>query len=621
MKSKLVESTPKSLRLVESAEKRKGCLGRLEGICADFVNPTRNNRLYGLKLWQNVFNNELVKEGLKTKTLFGELDHPEERFECLSKLACIVMTDYNIDEDAGVVTGGFDILDTVQGRTLKALLDYGCQMGVSSRGTGDVIEKNGVEEVDPDTYEFSCFDVVSTPAVATARQTVVESVNQLNKRKTLLESINTEIKHCDSTLELNAIEHSVSNANVPNLDSILESIKDRKQVLVKESKTITSDSDVNTTLTNKDNDTCKLTDSKVKTNTKTISYDKFTKMCETVSTLSAKVRAYKLRERTTAKLINNYKQQIESLNNQLSDSKKVLNTQIRESKKVSQQNKSLKEKLNKSSNSLRESTKLHSDFDNKLSTMQKELLESKKQVRTLKNENVKNTENVTKLQERLQNSLSALSTEKVNSNKLKTDNSSLTEQLNESNQIINSYKDKQRQLKEKLSLQQSESSNTIKELTETINNLELENSKLINENNSLHNKISNVSNDLTESDITYNELTDKYNKLLEDYNKISSVNSTLTENNKSYMSNYLNELATKNGINPKSVKLTSNMTVDDIKQGVNEAIDRRDRYNKLPFSYEAPTEVNILKEHITNTNKDMEYTYTESFLQKVQDNL
>ena len=43
MKSKLVESTPKSLRLVESKEKRKGCLGRLEGICADFIHPTRNN--------------------------------------------------------------------------------------------------------------------------------------------------------------------------------------------------------------------------------------------------------------------------------------------------------------------------------------------------------------------------------------------------------------------------------------------------------------------------------------------------------------------------------------------------------------------------------------------------
>ena len=228
MKSKLVESTPKSLRLVESKEKRKGCLGRLEGICADFIHPTRNNRLYGLQLWKNVFSNELVQEGLKTKTLFGELDHPEERFECLSKLACVVMTDYNIDEENGVVTGGFDILDTVQGRTLKALLDYGCQMGVSSRGTGDVIENSGVEEVDPDTYEFSCFDVVSTPAVATARQTVVESVHQLNKRKTLLESLNKEIKQCDTTLELNAIENAVSTAKVPNLDSILESIKDRK---------------------------------------------------------------------------------------------------------------------------------------------------------------------------------------------------------------------------------------------------------------------------------------------------------------------------------------------------------------------------------------------------------
>ena len=51
MKSQLVERTG-SLKLIESKTPRKGCLGRLEGICADFKNPTRNGRLYGLQLWK-----------------------------------------------------------------------------------------------------------------------------------------------------------------------------------------------------------------------------------------------------------------------------------------------------------------------------------------------------------------------------------------------------------------------------------------------------------------------------------------------------------------------------------------------------------------------------------------
>ena len=70
------------------------------------------------------------KEALKNKTLFGELDHPEDRFEPLVKHACIVMTDYDIDEDAGLIYGGFDILDTPDGRVLKNILDYGSVLGV-----------------------------------------------------------------------------------------------------------------------------------------------------------------------------------------------------------------------------------------------------------------------------------------------------------------------------------------------------------------------------------------------------------------------------------------------------------------------------------------------------------
>ena len=174
----LIETRLNSLKLNESKAPRKGCLGRIEGICADYGNPTRNGRFYSRELWEHVFNDELVKESLKSKTLIGELDHPEDRFEPLAKEACVVMTDYSFDDENKVVNGGFDILDTPAGRILKSLLDYGCVMGVSSRGQGDIVSGTEFEEVSPDTYEFACFDVVTTPAVAIARQHVTESVSK-----------------------------------------------------------------------------------------------------------------------------------------------------------------------------------------------------------------------------------------------------------------------------------------------------------------------------------------------------------------------------------------------------------------------------------------------------------
>ena len=215
----LIETRLNALKLNESANPRKGCLGRLEGICADFKNPTRNGRLYTRKLWENVFNDPIFKESLESKTLLGELDHPEDRLEVLAGEACIVMTDYRIDEDEGVIYAGFDILDTPRGKILKTLLDYGCVMGVSSRGQGDITTTSAGETVDEDTYDFACFDVVTTPAVEKARQNVVESVG---KTKRFVESIKTQIKEAETIGDLNAIKKVVQSTQTPELDSILE---------------------------------------------------------------------------------------------------------------------------------------------------------------------------------------------------------------------------------------------------------------------------------------------------------------------------------------------------------------------------------------------------------------
>ena len=66
------------------------------------------------------------------------------------------------------------MLDTPSGRTLKALVDSGAHMGISSRGIGEEIISNGQTIIDPDTYDFITFDVVVTPANKGARLSLVE---------------------------------------------------------------------------------------------------------------------------------------------------------------------------------------------------------------------------------------------------------------------------------------------------------------------------------------------------------------------------------------------------------------------------------------------------------------
>jgi len=218
-----------SLKLDESVKvQKKGCLGTLKGPCADFINPTRNNNLYGRKLWENVFNDDIVKESLEDHILIGELDHPlDGRLESLAKEACIVMTDYEFDDNKGLLLGTFDILDTERGQCLKKLLDYGCKIGVSSRGEGEVTQKEGVDVVDENSFTFVAFDAVVLPAVRSAKPSLQESV----KYESLKESLKKEIDAAKTPAELDTIKKVVENTSMPEVDSLLESINNKSKEL------------------------------------------------------------------------------------------------------------------------------------------------------------------------------------------------------------------------------------------------------------------------------------------------------------------------------------------------------------------------------------------------------
>lgn len=212
-------SNPMSYIKESSEYNGKLCLGILEGIGADFKQPTRNGRRYPLELWENVEKNPDFIEGMSTLTILGENDHPETRVDTSIKEVSIVLLEFKIDKTEGVVRTKFGILDTPQGRILKSLLDFGCKIGVSSRGIGDEVVKDGETIIDPDTYIFYGFDAVVMPAVAKARPAVVESAN-----RNLIESFSREIENASCEAELQSIKRIAESVNLPDLDSIKESV-------------------------------------------------------------------------------------------------------------------------------------------------------------------------------------------------------------------------------------------------------------------------------------------------------------------------------------------------------------------------------------------------------------
>lgn len=216
-----VESTPLAYQKDESEK----FLGFLEGIAADSNEKTRNGRRYPVELWRNVENSPEFREAMETQTCFGEADHPfDERVDTSIKEVAIVLLTFEIKND-GKVYCRFGILDTPNGRLLKSILDSGCQIGVSSRGVGEEITKNGEVIIDPETYVFYGFDAVVMPAVVSARPTMTESTEASNPGlKSLTESFNREIESASTKAELESIRYLAEKVNLPDSDSIKESI-------------------------------------------------------------------------------------------------------------------------------------------------------------------------------------------------------------------------------------------------------------------------------------------------------------------------------------------------------------------------------------------------------------
>ena len=160
-------------------------LGILEGPIADPKHPTRNGRLYNERLWENVLSNDIVREQFANGGILGELDHPKDRDDICTEKVAVIMPEPPTKNKNGEYIGKFNILDTPCGRIVYTLAKAGFKLGVSSRGNGDYDEYTG--EVDPDSYDFTCFDVVVLPAVKDARMKLVtEDFKKQKTFKTLL---------------------------------------------------------------------------------------------------------------------------------------------------------------------------------------------------------------------------------------------------------------------------------------------------------------------------------------------------------------------------------------------------------------------------------------------------
>ena len=216
-------------KLTPEEQSQRGILGRLVGVMADFKHPTRNGRLYTESLWEKTFNNPIMKEKIENKCLFGELGHPVDRQEVDMEKIAICLAEVPKKASDGTLHGVFDILATPNGKILKTLCDYGCNIGVSSRGSGDTFEDyDGQETVDEDTFECECWDAVLLPAVKTARPKYV--TESLDTSKTLKQALKESLDNA-SEEDKKIMTETLDNLKIEYIDESVESKTDEVEAI------------------------------------------------------------------------------------------------------------------------------------------------------------------------------------------------------------------------------------------------------------------------------------------------------------------------------------------------------------------------------------------------------
>jgi hypothetical protein len=198
MKQVLIETIPFLVSPLSLTEGLKAPSGNpmVEGILATAEVKNGNGRYYPKELWEREIDKymEVVKENRAT----GELDHPDSTIINLKNVSHIIR---EIFWKGDKVIGKLEILPTVSGNILKALIENNVSVGVSSRGMGSLKEMNeGTLEVQDD-FELLCWDFVSTPSNPGSYMQLVKEgkENLLENKFAKVNSLLTEILCANGT--------------------------------------------------------------------------------------------------------------------------------------------------------------------------------------------------------------------------------------------------------------------------------------------------------------------------------------------------------------------------------------------------------------------------------------
>ena len=137
---------------------------KIRGVFLQSDIKNRNGRVYPMEILENEvkrYNAEFINK----KRAFGELGHPDGPTVNLERVSHMIT---KLSPDGKNFIGEAKIMNTPYGKIVKGLIDEGAQLGVSSRGMGSLVQKNGANYVGKDFYLATAADIVADPSAPDA---------------------------------------------------------------------------------------------------------------------------------------------------------------------------------------------------------------------------------------------------------------------------------------------------------------------------------------------------------------------------------------------------------------------------------------------------------------------
>lgn len=158
--------------------------------------PNANQRIYEEEILKHAVNE--IQDDIKARRVLGECDHPEDAKIHLDRVSHLIT---KLWTEGKTVFGELEVIEgTPMGSIAKSFIDSSVQLGISSRGVGDmettIREGEEFYRVLPG-YTLITFDMVAEPSVKGSYLSIRESRDRLLKvlKSNTTKNIREEAEH------------------------------------------------------------------------------------------------------------------------------------------------------------------------------------------------------------------------------------------------------------------------------------------------------------------------------------------------------------------------------------------------------------------------------------------